>query len=542
MKAMKGNGNKIWQVFFVFGLALILLASWGAPTCALEKAKPKYVGILHWWQRGEPVTQDPHRYRQAISYGPSGLIFSQLVRSTMQSLHVVEPDLAKRWEISDDGKVYTFYLYEGVKWHDGKPFTAQDVKYNLERMADPKRAMETSRLFPSLVRAEVVDKYTVKAYLSAPQPSFLPFLTCAYCKILPKHILEAGIDHKSTDWLVGTGPFKMKKHEKGIMYELERYADYHHKGLPYLDGIVNYIIKDPDAQVSALISKRVDMSAPGMAHSTVAEVEAIKTGVPEAIIEGYIAGNAWTLRFCMKKADAPWQDPRVRRAVALVVDQREAMIAATGSDRLCVAGGRLYPFGPYALPEKELASYMGTDKPYDKRVAEAKRVMAEAGFGKGFEATLLIRGRRALNRRQGEMVAEQVRRIGIDLKIEDLERATYLERRVKGQYDWIVEGVESLLGEPDEQVGIWVTDSPFNWSGYSNPKVDKLYRKSTHLTGAERVKTIRDVAREMWADPPSMPLYYYGYAIARWPYVKEFHNPGTLNMNLTLVDKVWLDR
>jgi ABC-type transport system substrate-binding protein len=96
MKAMKGNGNKMLRVCFVFGLALVLLASWGALTSAQGKEKPKYGGILRMWGKKEPPTYDPHQHVRAQAYGPSSLIFSNLVRSTMQSLFAVEPDLAER--------------------------------------------------------------------------------------------------------------------------------------------------------------------------------------------------------------------------------------------------------------------------------------------------------------------------------------------------------------------------------------------------------------------------------------------------------------
>jgi peptide/nickel transport system substrate-binding protein len=428
-----------------------------------------------------------------------------------------------------------------VKWHDGKPFTAEDVKYSLEKMADPKRARQTAKLFTRFERAEVVDEYTVKAYLSAPQSSFLNFLTLPFCKILPKHILEKGYDHKSTDWVVGTGPFTLKKHEKKIMWEVERYADYHHKGLPYLDGIVNYFMTDMDARLSAIIAKRVDMSAPALALETETEAEAIKASAPEVIVEPYVSANLRMVRFGFKNPDTPLQDPRVRRAIVLVADQKELMIAGTGGVERCAPGGFLYPFGPFALPDKELASYLGTDKTKDERVAEAKRLMAEAGWSKGFELGALT-DVGPERRRLAEMLGEQLRPIGIKLRINVQESATYIKTRLRGDFDVQMASTVAPLGQPDEQVGSWDTNHPRNYGGYSNPKVDELYRRSTELTGEERLKVVQDLERELWANPPAVPAYYYGYIVARWPYVKGFRNPGALDFNIGLMDKVWLDK
>ncbi|UCG66621.1 MAG: ABC transporter substrate-binding protein [Deltaproteobacteria bacterium] len=542
MKAMKGNGNKMWRVFFVFGLALVLLASRGALTSAQEKVKPKYGGILRMWLKRDATTNDPNRWRGATVYSPATLVFSNLVRCSMQDLTAVEPDLAKSWAISADGKVYTFHLFENVKWHDGKPFSAEDVKYSLEKMTDPKKGVETARLFPNFERAEVVDKNTVKVYLSEPQGSFLPFLTIAHCKVQSKHIAEAGTHHQSPGWLVGTGPFKLKNYNKGISWEVERYADYHREGLPYLDGIAAYFMEDVEAQKSSLIAKRVDMSAPGSAYRAIQDIEAIRASDPKIVFQPCIFGQGWGVLLNLKNPAAPWQDQRVRKAISLVVDQKEQIMAVQGSELFAAPGGYLYPFGSYALPAKELARYQGTDKPYEERVAEAKRLMAAAGFSQGFEAVLLCRAQDPRHTRSAQMLAEQVRRIGITLKIDEREEATYLKQRGDGKFEWVLDSIESTVGDPQEQLLPFHTGEYLNYAGYSNPKFDELFVRSSQVTGAERVKVVQEAARELWKDLPFVVFEYYGYVIGLQPYVKDFNNPGVLPLDWGLFDQVWLDK
>ena len=165
-------------------------------------------------------------------------------------------DLAEKWEISPDGKTYTFFIHPGIKWHDGKPFTADDVIYNLDKLSDPKRSLQAA-VFPAYQKAEKVNDLTVKVTLSRPQPSFLANLAGGYSVFVAP---QAGDKFQSSDFLIGTGPFKFKSATSGVSLSFVKNPDYFKKGLPYLDGVNYYIIADRSAQTDALITKRIDMT------------------------------------------------------------------------------------------------------------------------------------------------------------------------------------------------------------------------------------------------------------------------------------------
>ncbi|MEW6142351.1 MAG: ABC transporter substrate-binding protein [Chloroflexota bacterium] len=191
--------------------------------------QPKLGGILNTWENGEPAGFDPQRQlRKSVMFGE--LVFSNLVyfdptKRDTDPKNLVG-DLAERWEISPDGKSYTFYLRSGIKWHDGKPFTADDVVYNLDKLADPKRSLQAG-VFPAYQKSEKVNDLTVKVTLSRPQPSFLANLAGGYSVfVAPK----AGDNYQSTDFLIGTGPFMFKSRTPGSNLSFVKNPNYFKKG------------------------------------------------------------------------------------------------------------------------------------------------------------------------------------------------------------------------------------------------------------------------------------------------------------------------
>lgn len=210
-------------------------------------------------------------------------VFNNLVQFDTQKAGLdprnIVPGLAERWEASADGKTWTFFLYRGVKWHDDKPFTADDVVYNMAKMADAKRSGVVSS-FPNFDRSEKVDDYTVKVYLKAPSPDFLVQLAGPYTMILPPQ--KANVDWRTTDYLVGTGPFMYKSSVGGVSYQLVRNPNYHKKDasgnrLPYLDGVNYLVINDRSAQIDALLTNRVDMTQPSTGISSQELLDRVKS-------------------------------------------------------------------------------------------------------------------------------------------------------------------------------------------------------------------------------------------------------------------------
>ncbi|MDO8531720.1 MAG: ABC transporter substrate-binding protein [Dehalococcoidia bacterium] len=512
------------------------------PVAARTGETPKRGGVLTYWSRTSAPTFDPHRNRLSLTYGAGSPIFDTLVRHSFDDKTVIQPAIASRWEVSGDGTVYTFSLDPANRWHDGKSVTAEDVVFSLEKMVDKNRAVDTVRLFPTFKKAEAVNAQTVKVQLSSASSNFLNFLTVGYSVVLPKHVAGADVSDKSTAFLVGSGPFKLKRDIPGVSWEVERNPNYHIQGLPYLDGIKNYVIADRGTQIAALVTGRVDMAHPSVAYSAKEEIDDLIASAPKAIVQ-YTAyptlRNVW-LNF--KTNDAPWRDARVRQALRLVVDQKEIILGASGSEKFGTAGGYGAPGTPFALPEADLNKALGYDMPNAQRVQKAKDLLKEAGYPNGFKAKLLVRSANPLFTRVAQIVADQVKRIGVELTLDHQEVAVASGRVLKGEFEWYLEAVTGTIGDPDELISAWRTGEVSNYGGYTNPAFDKLYAESLRVLGAERVAKVQAAERELWKDIPSLGLYYTGYAMAWQPYVKGFRNPDTFYFSWSLFDKVWLDK
>jgi peptide/nickel transport system substrate-binding protein len=239
----------LFIILFITGLALVTAVS----AASAEPKGPVRGGNLRLAMVSDAPSFDSHTSTSGRVLIHAAAVFNGLVRTNPLKEQVtvenIIPDLAQSWKISPDGKTYTFSLRKGVKFHDGKPFTAKDVKYSIDKYRDPKRSAFASYVAP-IEGVEIVDDYTVKVLLKHPYPELLLFLCPPYASIYPEHLKD--VDKRTTKFLIGTGPFKFKSHVPGKIYTYEKNQDYFIKGLPYLDEYTVYILGF-EAMVDAFI-------------------------------------------------------------------------------------------------------------------------------------------------------------------------------------------------------------------------------------------------------------------------------------------------
>ena len=203
---------------------------------------------------------DPHYNRGWLFFPNTAAVFNNLIRFSPTNPEEIIPELAERWEFSPDKKSVTFYLRQGVKWHDGKPFTAADVKFSLERMADTKRSLEVSGALKKVIGSiDILYQDTVKVNLKVTSASFMSILASGAGVMQAQHIAD-NYEVNDTRRLVGTGPFKFKEYIPGVSFEVAKNPDYWDTGKPYLDGVICYVVIAEEAQIAAIVGKRVDMT------------------------------------------------------------------------------------------------------------------------------------------------------------------------------------------------------------------------------------------------------------------------------------------
>ncbi|MDP2952110.1 MAG: ABC transporter substrate-binding protein, partial [Chloroflexota bacterium] len=196
------------------------------PVTTPSGEQPRYGGILKSNNLEDPPHLEFTQVKSAYALQPLNSIYSMLVQNDPQDETKIIPDLAERWEVSPDGKVYTFYLRKEVRFHDGQGLTSADVKVSIERFAWPPKGVisQMQGLFQGLDRIETPDPQTVVFVLKRPQASFLTIIAMPFFIVYPKHILDAKGDMKKD--AVGTGPFKLKEYTRGVSFEQVRNPDY----------------------------------------------------------------------------------------------------------------------------------------------------------------------------------------------------------------------------------------------------------------------------------------------------------------------------
>ena len=220
---------------------------------AAAPGQPRYGGVLNMHKHGPPGKLDPHPSVAGLDASEFAHVYDNLVQyNPFEPTDEIVPDLAESWDVSDDGLVFTFHLHDHVTWTDGEPFTADDVFFSLERIVEEGKPRPRAGLIRQYYESSrVVDEHTIEVTLGFPAAAFLNVLGMEYVKILPKHVVEAGIDIDLGENMVGTGPFKFVEYVKGNRLEFEKNEDYWKEGLPYLDGVNKIIISDISRIIAA---------------------------------------------------------------------------------------------------------------------------------------------------------------------------------------------------------------------------------------------------------------------------------------------------
>ncbi|MDP2953179.1 MAG: ABC transporter substrate-binding protein [Chloroflexota bacterium] len=509
------------------------LASAPPPAAAAEQ--PRSGGILRIVGRGDLVQFDLHQTGTYQDLHPLSPIYSLLVKID-KDLETVHPDLAEKWEISPDGKTYTFYLRKGVKWHDGKPFTSADVKATYDRVLSPPKGVliRKQEYFRAITKVETPDEYTVRLTLKYAQPSLLKMLTVPFVPIFPKHILDQkGNMSKDT---MGTGPFRFKEYIRGVEFVVERNPDYFLPGKPYLDGIHRFLIRDPSTAEASFRTGRLDVLQNGE-HSTLGRLrERLQKELPQMVMQK--TPQYSLLAFIPNHKRKPWDDLRVRRAVMLALDREDILQARTAGEG--IRGGYMPP-GPWAPPLEELLKRPGFRDPTPEDRAAAKKLLAEAGYPDGFSTTLMVRSAKEYI---DEAVVGQfsLAKIGITAKLDIVETGAFNTRRYGqvGEYDAMMyTAVAVEMGEPDMVFARFLPDASDNWALWRSPRFAELYTKQVStIDPVERKKLVLEM-QEIQAREVAFAGYAWDAAVdLLWPKVRNYWMVGRyLGTNF---EDVWL--
>jgi peptide/nickel transport system substrate-binding protein len=370
----------------------------------------------------------------------------------------VLPALAESWTISDDGKTYVFKLHTGVKFHDGSDFNADDVKFSLDRARAADSTNAQKALFAAIDTVDVVDPATVKVTLKNPQGSFLYNMGWGDAVIVAPESADGNKDKP-----IGTGPFKFDHWTKGSEITIVR-ADGYWGDPVFLDKAEFRIVPDAAAAVPALLAGDVQ-AFPFFPPEAVAQ---IKDDPRFKVVIGSTEGETI---FSTNNKKKPFDNLKVRQAIAHALD-RKAIIEAASSGYGTPIGSHFAPHNP---------AYVDLTGTYPLDLAKAKELLKEAGYPDGFKATLKLPPT-PYARLGGEVVASQLREIGIDLEIIPVEWADWL-KQVFTDKDYDLTIVSHT--EPND---IDIYSRKDYYFQYDNPAFDKIIDE-LNLTSDEAKRT-----------------------------------------------------
>lgn len=440
------------------------------------------------------------------------------------------PELAKKWEASPDGLIYTFYLEEGVKFHDGTDFDAEAVQWNFEHLMDPKTRSAVRGFYTDVERVEPVDRYTVRFVLKEPNYLF-PLVVAGYrygFVISSPTAFKTMSEQEYRMKPVGTGPFKFQEWVPNDHITLVRNEQYWKKGLPYLDRVVFKVLNDPMTQVTAIRAGEVDMLnslSPDL-------VRVLERDRNVTVLSGL---QTTPMVATLQVTRPPFNDLRVRKA-----------IGCYGTDRYEIAEKAQLGLA------KPLVSMTGVDVkgyvdlsnlcPYDPEKARA--LLKEAGYDERnpLRYTILTNNEKQVFANVAALLKEQYKKLGVETKIEIQDKVTWMTYMVgknRCQWDQTVEDLASILTVHHNSY-ISEAGAAFNLSCHDDKKVNELYRQiKLAPTEAERQQRSEELLRYMldnmyWVSVSTSPHFK-----ALRKHVKDFVYQGELRFAL---EKVWLDK
>jgi peptide/nickel transport system substrate-binding protein len=397
------------------------------------------------------------------------------------------PWLAERWHTTDNLN-YTFFLKKGVRFHNGRALTAEDVKFVLDRARNPETKHPHARQYQDIATIHVGDSHTVTVALKRTNAMFLHNLARQGSVIYPREAVE---QQKSQP--VGTGPFVLERWDRGDRIVLKRNPEYHVKGLPKLDRVTFRFIPDANAALAALQAGDIDVMGFGLGPES---VEVVRRDPNLQVILGETTSD---VILALNNSKKPYSDVRVRRAITHAVDKAEVVKGAMfGLGR--ILGSNIDPLNPYFVD-------MSKAVPHD--LGRAKQLLTEAGYPNGFEAVLKVPPQYPYTVRTGEVLLGQLAKAGVRVKLEQIEWGQWLDRIYKNaDYDM------TIIGHAEA----WDTGNyanPKYYYRYDSPRFQELFREAeTTLDDKKRRELYAQLQKLMAEDAPVVWLYAYPYMVA----------------------------
>ena len=528
-------------------LSALVTVALTAPVSSQTTPTPKSGGVLNMMLR-EDLSQgfSIHETSTISTVWPAMPCFNNLVLfdplKKTESADTVIGELAEKWSWQDNYRNLVFFLRRGVKWHDGQPFTAKDVKFTFDMLREAPDAPAKLRINPrkdwyaNVEAIETPDAYTAVFRLKKPQPSLLLLLASGYTPVYAAHVPPS--NYRTT--CVGTGPYKVKEWRKGEFVEFVKNPDYFVKGRPYLDGLKYFVIVERGTRQAAIQAGKLDVAFPGETSKTAAEQ--LKKAVPQMVITPFSQNVSDNIIMNVKKP--PFDNLKVRLAVSHGIDRRALIQAVHQGGAVIGAGLAPKPWGFWGIGEKDLAGLPGYGAKPAEEKAVARKLMAEAGFkpDKPLKVEIVTRAI-AIYVDMASFVINELKQIGIDATLKQIETAQWHAMATRGDYQ--IGANLTGIGPDDPDANYYenyACGSPRNYSQYCNEEVMKMFdAQSQELDPKKRLALNVAIQKKLEADAARPILDWRIDYFAVWPHVKNMI-PHQSVYNFGRMQEVWTEK
>jgi peptide/nickel transport system substrate-binding protein len=459
---------------FLAALVAVLAVGWGSGAVHAQ-------GRLIVQSQTEPPGLD---MTATPATATSGIVFYNVQESLVKvDRHgKLVPSLAERWHTADN-RNYTFFLKKGVRFHNGREMKAADVKFAFERALNPETKHPYTKDYEAIGDIIVKDDYTVTFALKSVNANFLQNVARSGAAIYPREAVETLKSHP-----IGTGPFRFEEWVRGDRVVLVKNADYHVKGLPKLDRVTFRFVTDPNAVLAALKAGDVDASLFGLGPEHVQDL------AKDPRFQVIIGDTTNDVILSMNNSRKPYTDVRVRRAMTYGINKGDVLKGAMfGMGK--ILGTNVDPLNPYYVD-------MSKAMPYDP--AAAKKLLAEAGYPNGFDTVLKVSPQYDYTVRSGQIVADSLKKIGVNMKIEQIEWGQWIAR-VFREADFDL----SIIGHAEA----WDIKNYANakyYFRYDSPKFQALFAKSeVTVDDKARREIYVDMQKLLVEDAPVVWLFMH---------------------------------
>ena len=503
-------------------------------------------GILRTYDPDSPGGLSIQEEATVFARGPMMGVFNNLImfdqHVPQNSLASIVPDLATSWAWNEEGTELTFQLRQGVKFHDGKPFTARDVKCTWDLRMDlaPERLRVNpgKSAFYNLAEVTTSGEWEVTFHLIRPQPGFPMLIAGDSSGIYPCHVSPAQMRQHP----IGTGPFKFVEFKQNEDIKVTRNLDCWKPGRPYLDGIEYTIIRDPGTANLAFIAGKFDITFP-LLGLTIPQMKNIESQMPQAICE-LNTGEGLNRHLLVNYHKPPFDNPDFRRAMTLSIDRRAFVdTIAQGEGQI---GGVLQPppGGLWGLPPEEVEKLSGYGADVEKNRAEGRRIMQHLGYGSEKHMNIKVTTRNIqLFRDPAVLLIDHLKHVYFDGELEVIDTPQYFPKIIRKDFT-VALNLQTSGPDPGPPLKIFYgCESSLNWDGYCNPEVDKLIdRQSEEVDAVRRKDVLWEIERKLAADN-ARPILFYARGATCWqPWVKGFTQMANSHFNGWRMEDVWLDK